>query len=660
MTMFNFPRVSVRFSATLAVLALFLAATAVATSSTPTARAGGPSLDLVFMIDESGSMSDDIAAVRANVNYIATQLELSTDPRYALVGFGASSNHTGSPYGQPHTHTNFTDKAGLSTALGGMTANGGNEPGVWTTTYAMNSVTGYRAGAGVCAVLITDEDSDSPNDMVAARAALDARSAVWFGVVAPGSGNTATTYGPNAGSLSAHTGGAVFSIGSFRANAGPVLTALLNDCVIAITQGVVLTPATDTNYTGESHTVTATVKDSTGAAVAGKLVTFSVDAGPNAGDTDSGTTSSSGVTTFTYTGDGGVGTDTITASFVDSDGATQVSRPVQKTWERPPNEPPVANANGPYSEDEGSPVSFDGTGSSDPDPGDTLTYAWDFGDSGSGSGATPSHTYADNGLYTVCLTVSDGVAPPVTDCTTADIANVAPTPDAGLDQTVNRNDLVSLSGTWTDPAGSNDDPYAVDFDSDGDGILDTYLSGVYPGPVVTGASFALEGFYTVSVDVTDEDGGTGQDTAVIEVLNRPPDCSAAGPSIDVIWPPNHKFVPVNVSGITDPENDSLVITVASIFQDEPVDTYGDGKFTPDGKGVGTETAEVRAERSGTKKVPGDGRFYHIGFTADDGHGGACPIGTTVKVVVPHDQSKGKNASDPIDGGLLYDSTALSP
>ncbi|MFZ0014126.1 MAG: S8 family serine peptidase [Acidimicrobiia bacterium] len=54
--------------------------------------------------------------------------------------------------------------------------------------------------------------------------------------------------------------------------------------------------------------------------------------------------------------------------------------------------------------------------SSDPDPGTALGYVWDFGDGGTSTEASPSHSYTTAGRYTVGLTVSDGE---LTDTTTA-------------------------------------------------------------------------------------------------------------------------------------------------------------------------------------------------------------------------------------------------
>jgi vibriolysin len=67
------------------------------------------------------------------------------------------------------------------------------------------------------------------------------------------------------------------------------------------------------------------------------------------------------------------------------------------------NQPPVASFTASPS---GLGVSFNGSGSSDPD-GSIASYAWNFGDSTNGAGATTSHTYAAAGTYNVSLTVTD-------------------------------------------------------------------------------------------------------------------------------------------------------------------------------------------------------------------------------------------------------------
>jgi hypothetical protein len=136
-----------------------------------------------------------------------------------------------------------------------------------------------------------------------------------------------------------------------------------------------------------------------------------------------------------------------------------------------------------------------------------------------------------------------------------------------------------------------------------------------------------------------------------EAPNRAPDCSAAQPSLADLWPPNNKFVAVQVLGITDLDGDPLAIAITGIRQDEPVDDKGNGQFAPDGQGVGTDTAQLRAERITAKQ--GDGRFYHVAFQASDGRGGACS--GTVQVTAPKSQ-----AHAAVDGGPIYDSTQMAP
>lgn len=103
------------------------------------------------------------------------------------------------------------------------------------------------------------------------------------------------------------------------------------------------------------------------------------------------------------------------------------------------NRPPVADPGGSYlfPLDAGP---FDGSGSSDPD-GDPLTYEWDFGDGNMGSGEFANHTYAEAGIYDVCLTVNDGYVDSTQVCTTAVIYD----PDGGF----------VTGGGWIDsPAGA--------------------------------------------------------------------------------------------------------------------------------------------------------------------------------------------------------------
>ena len=136
--------------------------------------------------------------------------------------------------------------------------------------------------------------------------------------------------------------------------------------------------------------------------------------------------------------------------------------------------------------------------------------------------------------------------------------------------------------------------------------------------------------------------------------NLPPDCSEAYADPGCLWPANHKFVDIVIMGVTDPDGDPITINIDAITSDEPTASdlgSGGEKHAPDASGIGTDTASVRAERSGTS----DGRVYMIRFTASDGRGGECEGSVMVKV--PHDQLS--EDCTAIDSGQDYDATQIN-
>lgn len=127
-----------------------------------------------------------------------------------------------------------------------------------------------------------------------------------------------------------------------------------------------------------------------------------------------------------------------------------------------------------------------------------------------------------------------------------------------------------------------------------------------------------------------------------------PNCVAATPSRTSLWPVNHKFVAVSID-VPHSDGSNVTVVIDSIFQDELVDAPGtlDGSTSPDASGLGEAVAQLRAERY----EGGNGRVYHVGFTAQDALGQTCS--GTVLVTVP--SSQGRNGA-AVDDGPLYDAT----
>lgn len=179
------------------------------------------------------------------------------------------------------------------------------------------------------------------------------------------------------------------------------------------------------------------------------------------------------------------------------------------------DQPPVADAGGGYAGVEGGSIAFNGSASSDPD-NDPLSYAWDFGDGQTGAGAAPSHSYTDNGSYTVTLTVSDPAGATATATTTAAVVNAPPVIGAftvsGAPAAIGAT--LNAAVSFTDPGSADTHTTSIAW---GDGA-----TSVVPGEgaVSAGHAYAAAGLYTVSVTVTDNDGGVAsQSTSNVVVYS---------------------------------------------------------------------------------------------------------------------------------------------
>lgn len=163
------------------------------------------------------------------------------------------------------------------------------------------------------------------------------------------------------------------------------------------------------------------------------------------------------------------------------------------TYSAVPNEPPVADANGPYTGTEDTAITFDGSCSYDPD-GDALSYSWNFGDGNTGTGMSPSHTYTAGGTYTVTLVVNDRKvdSDPSTTTATVEEVNDPPVADPDAPYTGTLGEPITFDGSGSyDPEG---DPLTYSWDF-GD---ETTGTGVNPTHIYTAG-----GAYTVTLVVND-------------------------------------------------------------------------------------------------------------------------------------------------------------
>ncbi|WP_107852861.1 NHL repeat-containing protein [Oceanimonas marisflavi] len=172
-----------------------------------------------------------------------------------------------------------------------------------------------------------------------------------------------------------------------------------------------------------------------------------------------------------------------------------------------PEQPPLANASGPYSVNEGGTVVLDGSASTDPD-GDPLTYAWDLDNDGQfddASGVNPSYVAGSQlGAMTIALQVTDLSGASDSATTTVTVQDVAP--------------VINLFSANDEPLmlGNPAEAHAVLSCASGDVCTaqldwgDGTTEAVVPadGNVTLARTYANPGVYALHLTLSDDDGNS--------------------------------------------------------------------------------------------------------------------------------------------------------
>ncbi|MCV0393253.1 MAG: tandem-95 repeat protein [Nitrosopumilus sp.] len=253
-----------------------------------------------------------------------------------------------------------------------------------------------------------------------------------------------------------------------------------------------------------------------------------------------------------------------------------------------------------------------------------------------------SETVTDSYTYTI-----NDLAGATSNTATVTIT-ITPVNDAPVAK--NDSDTVSEGGSTVTDLANNDSDVDDELDLTSINIITQPANGILTVNNDGTVGYAHDGSETVTDSYTytiNDLAGATSNTATVTItitpVNDAPVCTNASSSISTIWPPNHKMVTFDYSmDTTDAENDTITLSIFSIFQDEPTNGISNDDKSPD---ADLQNNKIRAESSGN----GDGRVYVITILASDGHGGSCTGSFTIDV--PHNI---KSAS--VNSGAIYDST----
>ncbi|MFC5940573.1 ThuA domain-containing protein [Micromonospora harpali] len=178
-------------------------------------------------------------------------------------------------------------------------------------------------------------------------------------------------------------------------------------------------------------------------------------------------------------------------------------------------------------------VQFSSAGTADPDPGNTLSYQWTFGDGTSSTAANPSHVYTTNGNYTAQLKVTDNTGKTgfanvqITVGNSAPVVTITTPANGGM---LTFGDKVSYQISVTDPDGGTVDCTKVLLNPALGHDDHAHETTEYPGCSGTISTDLLGGhpdganlFYVLNARYTDSGGpgGTAPLTGTAQAILQP-------------------------------------------------------------------------------------------------------------------------------------------
>ena len=234
------------------------------------------------------------------------------------------------------------------------------------------------------------------------------------------------------------------------------------------------------------------------------------------------------------------------------------------------NQTPVANAGVDLTATTGAQVMLDGTGSMDVEDGmamTPLTYLWSVSVQpamsnvmlSDTSAAQPTFTPVIEGTYTFSLRITDSQgasAMDTVDVVVTALPNNSPTADAGSNQTVSVQSLVTFDGSnSSDPEDGASLGYSWTIISAPMGNMATLAMANTATPSFTPV---LPGTYTIELEVTDSGSAKATDTVSITATNTAPQANA-GPDQNIS---SGNPVLLDASASTDQEDDPAGVALS--------------------------------------------------------------------------------------------------